>query len=434
MRPTVWDTIHDDESLVDYYDRMGLHGNEYYTDYGDEYLRWGYGGFALPKGYNFDNNKLLHTKGFTKPKTGFVETTIYMKRLHWSTQAVSGFDVSKSFLPSNIYDLKNDKASQISILYDTYSEKGSNIYVITDRGAGILLTKKNILSDIGGNSLGYVVAESTLVAGELWLSHGINCPREFWRGKSEGIIRLPNNIKVSALVFPSDNDIIILSNDSFMGIASNNRKNILSAIESIDTDHNFDTALFSVIDESENNILVGIGGTIFTFLNDVNNWGGHVTGSKLIKVLNVPHLYGSTNRNMLANIIQDFTGDLKITTLSHKLPARASNTTSLPYVFFSVNPSQGHSCEFTDMFISATYKPSSVTVSVNKDLSDPFTILSTNIIQYAPGLFHIKNLGRTGANKVLIGKVLYVKIQFSDHTYFYDVKQVKTGYNNVVGG
>jgi hypothetical protein len=113
----------------------------------------------------------------------------YKKRIHWSTQSIYGFSTSRAFVPTNVYDLKNDKASQISILYDVFSDKGGNLYVITDLGAGLLLTGKNILSDSVGNQLGMMAAESSFIQGEVWLNQSLGCPREFWRGKSEGNVR-----------------------------------------------------------------------------------------------------------------------------------------------------------------------------------------------------------------------------------------------------
>jgi hypothetical protein len=120
-------------------------------------------------------------------------------------------------------------------------------------------------------------------------------------------------------------------------------------------------------------------------------------------------------------------------TISHKSPARISSRELVPYVTFSVNPGLGGCYEFLDMFISASYKPDSVEVAMDKDFTDSAIISSSKIVLYNDGLFYIKRLPRTGiGNKVLIGKVLFVKIIFpSDQLHFYDLKIVKTGYKDV---
>jgi hypothetical protein len=335
FRPAIYTAKLDTESIDDYYARLNIYP-EYDIDYPDEYLNWGYGGFHIPSGNNVDYEKRLHTKGFTEPASGSNEILTLMKRLHWSTEGLIGFPSSKAFIPSNVYDLKNDKASQISILYDVFSDKGGNLYVVTDRGAGLLLTGKNVLTDGVGNSLGMVANDSTFIQGEVWLNQSLGCPREFWRGKSEGNVKLPNNVKVPILVFPTYNDIVMLSANTFVELADNNREKLVDSLVTIDLDRDFMTKLYSVVDEGENNIWVVIGDKTYLFNIDINNWCAHVTGLEYVKSLYAPYLgeliqelgnQSVNDRNVLAHIIG---GENILPLPTTTLPTTTLPTTTLP--------------------------------------------------------------------------------------------------------
>jgi hypothetical protein len=302
MRPSIYNAKLDSETVAEYLDDVGVY-SYYNTDYPDECLNWGYGGFHLPSGANWDYEKKLHDKVFTEPTSGVNELLSLMKRIQWSTQGQTGYASSRFFIPTNVYDIQNDKATQISILYDVFSDRGNNLYVITDRGVGLLLTDKKLISDAGGNALSIMANEASLIQGELWLNQSIGCPREFWRGKSEGNVKLPNNVKVPVLVFPTYNDLVMFSANNFMEIADNNREKIVESLESIDLTRDFITNLYSVIDEGENNIWIAIGDTTYVFSIDQNNWGAHMDGLKYVKTLYAPYLNGVDDRNVLAHII-----------------------------------------------------------------------------------------------------------------------------------
>lgn len=121
-------------------------------------------------------------------------------------------------------------------------------------------------------------------------------------------------------------------------------------------------------------------------------------------------------------------------TISHKDPSRITSYVSNPYVIFTVTPESGGSSEFIDMFISASYKPDNIILSTEEDFTD-YAIISTNkIIQYNDGWFYVQRFPRTQGKKVLLGKILYVKINFpDDNLHFYDLKIVKTGFREIIG-
>jgi uncharacterized protein (TIGR02145 family) len=430
MRPNIWPEKLDDETVDEYLKRMNIY-TAYDNDYPNEYLNWSYGGFSTPSSLSFDYSKSIPLKSFAEPQSGVNERLSIKKRFHWSTQSIPGFASTKVFIPTNIYDLKNDKASQISILYDQYSDKGGNLYVITDRGIGLLITDKNMITTAEGNNLSILVADSSLVKGEIWLNNSVGCPREFWRGKAEGIIKLPNNVVASILVFPSYNDIILFNNNSFIQLINNNRKKLLEYIETIDAAANFSSRLFSVIDESENKLWVTMDTETHAFNFDINNWDGFLYQTSYEKSFFAPWMVNSNKRNKIIHSHKDTTIDLF---MSQESPYRVEVLGALPYVVFAVTPTLGQTYEFTDMFISATFKPYNVSLSTSPDFSDIVVVPDSKIVTYSDGYYYIQGFSRTVNGDVLIGKTLYVKISFADTLRRYDLKLVKTGFKNVTGG
>jgi len=427
MRPAAFTPKLDTETITEYFTRMYIYV-KYNDDYPDEYINWNYGGLSTPSLVNFDYEKLLPLKSYAEPQSGANEFLSLMKRLHWSTQRIPGFESNKVFVPTNIYDLKNDKASQISILYDQFSERGSNLYVVTDRGAGMLLVDKQMITTAEGNSLAILAQDASLIKGEVWLNNSVGCPGEFWRGKSEGAVKLPNNIVASILVFPSQDDIVMLTNNNFIQIADNNRASILASLEAI-TD---DTKMYSVIDEGENRLWLTIGNITYTFNFDQNNWDGSVKSLVFDKSFNARYLVGVNDKNVLVNAIN--TADMFGLSMSHKDANRFTDIGDVPYVVFSVTPELGRVVEFTDILISASAKPYSIEYATDKLFTDPMTALASKIQEYGIGLYYLQGLARsTLGNKKMMGKTLFVKVSFPDTSQLYSIKLVQTGHKNIAG-
>jgi hypothetical protein len=431
MRPFGLHPKLETETLEEYFDRIKIYP-EYNDDYPNEYLNWNHGGLSTPASVNYDYEKTIPIKSYSEPKSGSNEILSLKKRIHWSTQNVPGYEANKVFIPLNVYDLKNDKASQISILYDQFSERGSNLYVITDRGAGMLLVDKQMITTAEGNNLTILSQDSGLIKGEVWLSNSIGCPGERWRGKSEGAVKLPNNIVASILVFPSHDDIVMLTNNNFVQIADNMRQTLVNALEAVDLTGDFVTKLYSVIDEGENKLWMNIGDNTFAFNFDINNWDGHLNELIYDKSFNARHLEGVSDRNVVVHAIN--TSSYLGLAMSHKLPTRVHAIGELPYVIFSVTPGLGKSYEFLDAFVSTLIMPYSVQAAVDKAFTDPAIVYGSDMVNYAPGLQYVQRFPRTTAGKVLIGKTLYVKITFPDTLYQYDLKLVKIGYKELAGG
>lgn len=440
IRPAKYDEKLTEDSLEVYYGKHDLWYDGYIADYEDEYLRWGYGGFHIPSGANFDYQKSLHLRAFTKPSSGTQEQLSFMKRLHWSSESMIGYPSSRSFMPTNVYDLKNDKAQQISILYDVLSDKGNNLYVITDYGAGLILTDKKMITDAGGNALTILTSDSTLVQGELWLNPSIGCPKEFWRGKTEGNVKLPNNIVVPVLVFPSYTDIIMLNSNQFLAIADNNRDMIQKRLSGVDTAGTvFSTLMHSVIDEYKNDLVFRVGASSFIFNFDQNNWVGSiihrspVAGKEVVKTLFIPWIETRDARSTVAQISYNPSDYHKDVAFMVDSPMPVNATPYYPYVIFSITPALGSAVEFIDMFISATHKPYNVLVSMDRNFGSFATIPASQIRDYNTGWYYIDGFPQAGGRK-MIGKTMFVRINYPDHANFYGIKLVKTGYREIMGG
>jgi hypothetical protein len=122
--------------------------------------------------------------------------------------------------------------------------------------------------------------------------------------------------------------------------------------------------------------------------------------------------------------------------ISHDQVSRVTALNLVPYVVFVVNPGIANAYEFIDMFISSTYKPVSVQLSIDKDFTDYSIVQAAAIKQYGKmdGWWYISGFPRTLAGNRLIGKLLFCKLIFDNQDLFYDVKLVKTGYKETVGG
>jgi hypothetical protein len=285
-----------------------------------------------------------------------------------------------------------------------------------------------------------MVNDSTLIQGEVWLNSGIGCPKEFWRGKSEGNVKLNNNIIAPILTFPTYKDIIILSNNQFMAITDNNRKAISGKLAEVDlAGTTFSTLMHSVIDESNNDLIYRIGSSSFYFNFDINNWSGSIhhrsstAGKELVKTVFVPWVETRDTRSVLAQINYNPTDYHRDISFMTDVATPVNQTPYYPYIVFSVTPQIGTIYEFIDLFISATHKPFSVQFSLDKDFLVYSTVISSKIQTYNDGLYYIQGVPKIGVKKA-IGKTLYVKINYADHNYFYGIKCAKMGYREIIGG
>lgn len=185
----------------------------YYDNYGFEWVNWQYGGFMLGGGTNIDYQKVLNDRtNVSKPAVGFTEQTKFCTRVIWSNKrSINEQDDPnlKSFPSLNVYDI-SDAYGEIKYAYDNDSEKGNNLFALTDHGVCLLITDKRILSDFTGTEIANIKTDTGFMQGEYWLRKDVGSSDEMWRGIAEygNQIFFPNNSGVYTMKGLSVRDIL----------------------------------------------------------------------------------------------------------------------------------------------------------------------------------------------------------------------------------
>lgn len=216
MRPNVWD------------DALTLEEQDIFSEYVDDYGEgekdiFVYGGFRFQPSYNIDYSSRGVVEFFSKPMIGFEEKNDFCNLVLWSLERATNQQDSpslKTFLKSNALEIE-DAQGEIKFLYSaTYSDKGSNLYAITERGVCLLLTKKTILSNIDANYL-TGMATDDFISGQFWIERLIGSSGEMWRAKSEGTTTTPGETGDLELEF-----LIFVNHDSVFSLINNEVRNI----------------------------------------------------------------------------------------------------------------------------------------------------------------------------------------------------------------
>ena len=434
MRPLSYNDKLISETVEDYLDDENIL-IQYNSDYPDEYLDWAYGGFHFPSGYNFDHNK-QHSDLYSEEPVGITEVLEYPKRIQWGIKrsfisVVGG--ISKTFPITNAYDILMKEASEINILYDQYTGKGTNLYAVMDRGVVGLITDKQLLRDGLGDELGLILSDSGFIQGEIWPDILTGSPDLRWRGRAEGSIKTPQGVHMPALVFVGDNDLHILSGNSVSSLGTNFRNTLVGVVSGI-TDS---TILTSTIDSSRNELWIKIGDTVYIYGFSVNNWVAKNNNLDIVG-LTFAKLYDSSRmvRIGVTNVYYPPTTNMHAAHITKSdsgfdFDSDINDDTPVSYVTFAVTPVGLEQFEFTDIFINSTICPSSVVAAIDVDLTDRFTAWEADI-KSIPGLYRV-TLGRTDNGSRLIANTLYVRVAFTTETDV-SLAYVKTGYKSVEGG
>jgi hypothetical protein len=189
-RPGRWEDGADPDSLPpggSFLDDNHVY-DDYYTDYGREHDNWGHGGFRFRQYINIDYSKKQNTEVITSvPALGFEEEVEFCTRILWSvTRPINVQDTPtvKTFPPANFYDI-SDNTGEIKFAWDADSDKGNNLYAITNNGVCLILVDKRILSEVNANELATMGTDLGGVTDELWLHKEIGMDNETWRSWAE---------------------------------------------------------------------------------------------------------------------------------------------------------------------------------------------------------------------------------------------------------
>ena len=265
MRPNVWDR---DKTLTE--NNLFL---EYEEEYPEEFPdRLIYGGIRFKQSYNVDYSSRGRLEFFSKPSIGFEEEFDFCNLVLWSLPRATNQQDSpglKTFLTGNAIEIE-DAQGEIKFLYSaTYSDKGSNLYAVAEKGVCLLLTNKSILSNVNADFLTSVASDS-FIGGEFWIEREQGCSDEFWRGRAEGSTSTPGeagNLELEFLIFPSSDSVYILANNEIRDVGD---KEYINTLRPVLQAHPEDTSLkmAGFFDEGHNEYWLDIsipGGGRFNF-------------------------------------------------------------------------------------------------------------------------------------------------------------------------
>jgi len=225
IRPNRWKDLkeEDDEDEASIY-RVNNIWEAYGDDYGDEFLRWKFGGFRYLQQTNADYSAQAGKRHFSKPEFGFEEITDFCTRaMHSLPRATNQQDSPglRTFPANNSFDFDDDQG-EIKFAYDERTGgKGENLYAVCEKGIVLALHKKSILSEVTASDVG-LLAGDRFIQGQYWISKTIGCPDERWRGKSEGSISIPTEdgfVKKEAAFFPGATSFYRLFGNSVDDVA-----------------------------------------------------------------------------------------------------------------------------------------------------------------------------------------------------------------------
>lgn len=194
----------------------------YADDYGAEYKIWKYGGFKFLPSYNQDYESDGILKYVSKPRFGYEEQTHYCTGIVWSAKRdTSQQDAPglKTFPSENFMEISDDQG-RINRAYDATTDRGDNLYAITDRGVCLLVTEKDTLTDANAGSVGYMSSD-LFIARELWIDKNIGMPGEHWRSAAEGSALYMGEggaRRIETLFFTNGDSVFRMSNNSLTDI------------------------------------------------------------------------------------------------------------------------------------------------------------------------------------------------------------------------
>ena len=255
MRPNVWDDTED------------IEGNNIFSEYIDDYGvleqgRWEFGGFRFRQSYNVDYSNRGYVEFVSRPEFGFEENFEFCNKVIWSLPKGTNQQDSpglKTFLTGNAIDIE-DGQGEIKFLYSaTYSDKGSNLYAITEKGVCLLMTQKDILSNASSDFL-TSVASDQFIAKEFWIERKIGSDGEFWRGKAEGTTSTEGEageVKIEFLIWPNRDSVYTLVNNEVRDVGE---KKYINTLEPLLSNHPLDTSspMWGAYDERRHEYMLDI--------------------------------------------------------------------------------------------------------------------------------------------------------------------------------
>ena len=215
-RPHFWQQGSEDNRTV--FENNNHLNPLYYDDYGSEWDLWKYGGFRFTPQTNIDYSKNQSTLSYTTvPTLGFNEQIDFCTRILWSEKRpinAQNTPTVKTFPPSNYFDISDD-TGEIKFAWSALSsDKGNNLYALTNSGICLLLVDKRVIHEINADELATVGSDIGGILNQLWIDKTIGMNDETWRSWAEYSNMLFFVNTVSAYLF-TDNQIVDIAKSGF---------------------------------------------------------------------------------------------------------------------------------------------------------------------------------------------------------------------------
>jgi len=186
-RPYKWSAGNEDDAPA-FISSNNLY-SQYFDDYGYEWNLWIYGGFRFRPQTNIDYSKSQTTLLITSvPTVGFIEQTDFCTRIAFSLRRpinAQNTPTVRTFPANNIFDISDD-TGEIKFLWSALSsDKGNNLYAITDSGICLLMIDKRVISEINANELATVGSDIGGILNQYWIDKNVGMSDEMWRSWAE---------------------------------------------------------------------------------------------------------------------------------------------------------------------------------------------------------------------------------------------------------
>jgi hypothetical protein len=199
-----------------------------YVEYGDDYpgeiTQWGWGGFRFKQQVNPDYAIDAPTTFISKPEFGFIERTKFPNMAMWTLRRPLNVKLPpglKTFPANNSFEIE-DRNGKINFLWVDTTEKGDNLYALTEAGVCILLTKKSTLTDLNGGNIGYMATTDNFIGQEYWLSRSIGVKGTLWHTVTDAFIPMTmengSEIIKRALFFANNESVYRLMDNAVVDI------------------------------------------------------------------------------------------------------------------------------------------------------------------------------------------------------------------------
>lgn len=236
---------------------------DYFSGYDIDYGSAPYGvtgGFHYKEKRNNDHAIVLGNEYLGAPEIGFETENDFCSLVIWSLpRAINTQDSPglRTFPALNKYFVSDDQG-EIKRAYDQMTDKGRNLFALTERGVVMLLTNKSVLSGINSDEIAYISNEN-YISDEYWITKEVGCSGEFWRGSAEGKIRIPSQETkqhTELLMWPDRTGVYRLMGTQVDNVMRTGYASKL--LPELERAHENDIPLAGVIDEKHNEYWVHI--------------------------------------------------------------------------------------------------------------------------------------------------------------------------------